>query len=425
MTRFCLALYNLGWQIALPILGKNPRLKEGYADRILQGRPCRPADIWIQAASAGEAYLAASLTRALAFRSHIRILLSTNTRQGMDILEKETASCCNDPVAASISLRFFPFDKPSLMKNAVEQLAPRVMVLLETELWPGLLSALRSHNCRILILNARMTPRSLKRYQMFPGLWNRLAPDRVLAVSREDAARYNKLFGDKTAGVMPNIKFDRLRLENSSRNAGQGGNLPVTLPQDTPFLVLGSIREEEEALAEKMFRRIKARFPALVTGLFPRHLHRLGAWQQRLDRIGVQWVLRSRLGSRPATPGMVVLWDRFGELNAGYAHATAVFIGGSLAPLGGQNFLEPLMYGVVPVIGPSWENFAWVGRRILSRGLVCRTRNWREAADRLIRQIEAPPSPEEVREAADAYIKTHQGGTSQACRLIFDMLDDD
>jgi len=425
MARLCLALYNLGWQFALPILAKNSRLTEGYTERLLRDPAGAPADIWIQAASAGEAYLAASLVRALSFRSRIRILISTNTRQGMDILEKETASCGTGPAAASIALRFFPFDKPSLMEKAVEQIAPRVMVLLETELWPGLLSALRSRDCRILILNARMTPRSFRRYRMLPGLWTRLAPDRVLAISREDADRYNKLFGDKTAGVMPNIKFDRLRMEENGGNADQGGNLPITLPQGTPFLVLGSIREEEETVVEKMLRRIHDRFPALITGLFPRHMHRLAAWQQRLDKIGAQWEYRSGLGSEAATPGTVVLWDRFGELNAGYGHATAVFIGGSLAPLGGQNFLEPLMHGVLPVIGPSWENFAWVGSRILSRGLVCRTRNWQEAADRLIRQIEAPPRPETIKEAAAAYIRAHQGGTNQACRLILDMLDAD
>ena len=449
MQKLAFMLYKLGWRAALPLLKRNPRLKEGYAQRIFDQHPQGPADIWIQAASAGEAYLADALIHEIAKLDPARgsnILVTTNTRQGMDILVQTKAGIENAraqakpaaQTAISLELAFFPFDQPAIMDSAVRHVAPKVMVLLETEIWPGLLSALRRHKRRVVIVNGRMTEKSLKRYEMMPGLWPELSPDQVLAVSRADADRFAKLFGKKRVHVMPNIKFDRVRINPEPAGAETdtepeaGGRLG--LPTDSPFLVLGSIRQEEEADVGHMIRALLRRRPDLVIGLFPRHMHRLPAWQQHLNRMeppgpanragqkGLPWTFRSRMTEAPVLPGSLVLWDCFGELAAGYAHADAVFVGGSLAPLGGQNFLEPLMHGHVPIIGPSWENFAWVGPEVFSRGLVRRVENWQSAAAELIRQLEAAPPRNEIKRAAAAYIAAHQGGTRQACQAIAELL---
>ena len=352
----------------------------------------------------------------------------------MDLLE-QTKTRINEP----IELAFFPFDQPAIMERAVRHIAPQVMVLLETEIWPGLLAALRRHNRRVVIINGRMTEKSLKGYEMMRGLWPALSPDRVLAVSRADADRFARLFGGKRVEVMPNIKFDRVRMtpepDGAKADTQSGtGAATLALPAEAPFVVLGSIRQEEEADAGRMIRALLRRRPDLVIGLFPRHMHRLSAWQEhlnsmeppgsagRLGQKGLHWIFRSRMHETPVLPGTLVLWDRFGELAAGYAHADAVFVGGSLAPLGGQNFLEPLMYGHVPVIGPSWENFAWVGPEVFTRGLVRRVENWQAAATELIRQLEAAPARNEIKRAASAYVAAHQGGTRQACQAIVEML---
>ena len=450
MQNLAFILYNLGWRAARPLLKLNPRLKEGYAQRTFVQRPRRPADIWIQAASAGEAYLADALIHELeklAAGQGINILVSTNTRQGMDILvqtkaqiDKQKASkTTRENKAAAIELAFFPFDQPAIMEWAVRHISPKVMVLLETEIWPGLLSALRRNNRRVVIVNGRMTEKSLKGYAMMPRLWQELAPDRVLAVSRADAGRFARLFGQARVDLMPNIKFDRIRINpgpaDSKTDTGTDRKaLKLALPDKSPFLVLGSIRQEEETDVLHMIRALLRRRPDLVIGLFPRHMHRLSAWQQHLNgfdqlqspgRLGQKrpgWMFRTRMTEKPLPPGTLVLWDRFGELAAGYAHADAVFVGGSLAPLGGQNFLEPLMHGHVPVIGPSWENFAWVGPDVFTRGLVRRTDNWQAAAGELIRQLEEGLPRNEIKRTAAAYIASHQGGTRQACQTIVELL---
>ena len=101
-----------------------------------------------------------------------------------------------------------------------------------------------------------------------------------------------------------------------------------------------------------------------------------------------------------------------------YKICTAAFVGGSLAPLGGQNFLEPLVSGVKPVIGPSWENFSWVGRKIVDVELLRIAASWQEVASYLIKDVDEPANRDDVTNRALEYIKAHRGGTSEACRHI-------
>ena len=413
-------LYDAAWGLGIPLLKLAPRLKDGYTSRTFVDRPPGPVDIWFQAASAGEAFLAEAVIRALPDHRPLRILVSTNTRQGMEILERAAEKLAAEKPQLDLSLMFFPFDRPRLMDRVAQHLRPGVMVLLEGEIWPGLLAALRRRQAKVLIINGRMTPKSLKGYRLFPGLWKALAPDRVLAISRDDAERFAALFGREKVEVMHNIKFDGLgRIDPGHESAGK---IQRVVPANADFLVFGSVRQEEEAAILKMMTAIADRFADLVVGLFPRHMHRLDAWAHLLTASGRRWCRRTDLEARPAQPGTVVLWDTFGELNAAYSRAKAVFVGGSLAPLGGQNFLEPLAAGVVPVIGPSWENFAWVGEGLFTAGLVRRTQDWRSAAEALTQLLTNPPARAMVQQKAAAYIDERRGGSRQAGRQIMSAL---
>ena len=126
---------------------------------------------------------------------------------------------------------------------------------------------------------------------------------------------------------------------------------------------------------------------------------------------------------RPVVPGTVILWDTFGELPFAYGLSKAAFVGGSLVPLGGQNFLEALTSGVLPIIGPYWENFAWVGSNIVSQGLIRIASDWQEVADLLGEDLKKTPSHGKVRARALNYIKSRQGGTAHACRVIEEYLN--
>ena len=413
-------LYNIIWSIVLPFLRLNKRLAEGYEQRTLQN-PLSRADLWIQAASVGEAYLAHELLEALEPDNPVRIHMTTNTRQGMEIVAGSINEIKTHQNILDISAAYFPFDKPALMEKAVRSIRPRTMVLLESEMWPGLMATLEKYGCKTLIINGRIQSKSLSRYQKWPALWRAIKPHRILAISDDDASRFARLFGDDHVAVMPNIKFDRFNYPDDDKT-GQNP-LEKILPAEIPFIVLGSTRQKEESQIEKIIKRVSQKNSGLVIGLFPRHLHRVEFWQAALDAMGLDWVLRSQINQN-VDAGTVILWDTFGELSQAYALAHAAFVGGSLAPLGGQNFLEPLTHGVLPVIGPSWENFAWVGDQIATVGLVRVARDWEQVVEYLLQDVNTRPDPNSVRRRALEYIQDRQGGTAQAAGLIVESLKD-
>ena len=210
--------YNLTWKAVMPTLRLNARLKEGYGQRNFKD-PLPQADIWIQAASGGEAYLAQAMLRHFHPPAPTRVLLTTNTRQGMDVIEQTMGHEALSPQIHCVA-GYFPFDCPDGMLHTLKTVDPKVMVFLELELWPGLLSALKTQGCRTLILNGRLTEKSLNRYMIWPALWRYLAPDQILAISPSDAERFQTLFPETRIGVMPNIKFDALipdPVEDSTR----------------------------------------------------------------------------------------------------------------------------------------------------------------------------------------------------------------
>jgi 3-deoxy-D-manno-octulosonic-acid transferase len=260
-----------------------------------------------------------------------------------------------------------------------------------------------------------MSPKSLRRYRWWPAFWRRLSPDAILAMSAADARRFAALFGARRVDVIPNLKFDRLDLNA----AGDDGINPLAplFPADVELLVMGSIRTAEEEAIQHIITAISGRRPDTVIGLFPRHVQRLAAWKSWLDRRRITWQLRSRI-AEPVAPGTLILWDTFGELVSAYRLCRAAFVGGSLAPLGGQNFLEAVTSGVIPVIGPHWDNFAWVGEAFFKLGLIQVAADWRKAADLLASILSQSPQRQKVRRRALQYIKERQGGTDRVCRLI-------
>ncbi len=412
-------IYDFSWRIALPWLRLNHRLAEGYHQRALQDKLPGVADLWIQAASVGESFLALEILKSLQVEHPIKILLTSNTRQGIDILDQALPERISHKNQIQTAVRYFPFDKPSIMAAAVVGIRPKLMVLLETEIWPGLLLALKAQRCKSIIVNGRITDKSLNRYLLWPSIWQTLRPDKVLAISPADADRFGRLFGRDGVDVMANIKFDRLA--PSSSVDVDPNKIESILPAGFAFVVFASVRQEEESEVKKIVHEIARNRPQAVMGLFPRHIQRVKFWQDALTQLGMRWVLRSAV-SNPVSAGTVILWDTFGELMPAYRLAQSALVGGSLAPLGGQNFLEALISGLIPVSGPSWENFAWVGQEIIDAGLLRVADDWRQAAALILQDMDAPRPHAAVIETAHQFFETRRGGTDQACRQIEAML---
>lgn len=420
--RILLGNYTLLWRLARPFLRRHKRLKADFAERV-SPEWWRQCDVWIQAASGGESYLAASLLGDLHERAEkaqrtLRVLCTSCTKQGLEVLEKTRQRAAKEWPALEIAVRVFPLDEPKIMRKALALASPKLVVLLETELWPGLMTACAEKDVPMLVVNGRMTDKSLAGYKLVESLWEAVAPQCVLAMSEDDASRFADLFGYERVTVMPNMKFDAVPETMPSLDpASPAARL---LPATGGVVLLASVREEEEGLLLPSIEYLREHAPESVIVIAPRHMERVPAWRDLLPGA----VQRSSLQG-PALPGTVVVWDAFGELQGLYARASAVFVGGSLAKLGGQNFLEAAGCGKVPVIGPHWKNFAWVGDAFFASGLGVQVQNAEELGPMLVAALRHAPDPGSTRKKLADYIATRRGGTKVAAEAVWKAIWDE
>ena len=406
--------YNILWGAALPFLKRHPRLAPTIDKRINPVHLQR-ADIWIQAASAGEAYLAVSIVQAMAPDRPVTILVTTTTDQGLEIL-KQMLRPENFSSLISLCVDIFPFDSPKAMNKAVQQVNPAVMVLLETELWPAHLYALKRNHTPVLLVNGRLSKKSCRNYKFTKTFWQTLAPERILAISAEDAQRFSQVFSNTRLDTMDNIKFDRMKIQETPDKASA---LATIVPRELPLSIFASFRRQEETQIIEMIKALLEKVPEQVIALFPRHMHRIAPFLKKLNKNGIKAYKGSQISSVLTGPA-IILWDKFGDLNRAYAHADVVFVGGSLAPLGGQNFMEPAGIGIPTVIGPHWQDFAWVGSDIFNTGAVTRCKNGQDAVKAMCRHLLTSKNRQPHIDAVNNYILQKQGGAQTAADTIWE-----
>ena len=404
--------YNILWGAVLPFLKRHPRLAPTF-DQRTNPVHLQPADIWIQAASAGEAYLAVSIVKALVPDRPVAMLLTTTTDQGMEILTQSLLPGQFSP-RINLSLGIFPFDSPMAMNTAVKRVNPAVMVLLETELWPAHLYALKRNHTTVLLINGRLSRKSGRNYRLTRAFWQCFAPRRILAISDADAHRFSRVFARTRVETMNNIKFDRMTVQSATSD---DCGLAAIVPRDLPLSIFASFRRQEEAQIIEMVKTLLKKVPNQIIALFPRHMHRITPFLKKLNKTGLTVYKGSQVSSVLTGPA-VILWDRFGELQHALGLAGTVFVGGSLAPLGGQNFMEPAASGIPTVIGPHWQDFAWVGKEIFETGAVTRCENRHQAVEAMYRHLAAPKDRKAYIDEVGQYILQKQGGSQTAAKAI-------
>jgi 3-deoxy-D-manno-octulosonic-acid transferase len=340
------------WLTAMAIDGK---YREGLSerlgwvpDRLREGDPRKT--IWVHAVSVGEVLAASRLVNELsACAPQYRVLLSTTTRTGQTLARERTG--VNQTF-------YFPLDFPWIVRRYLRALDPVLLVLVETELWPNLLSACRRSAIPVAIVNGRISDRSLRRYLYLRSTWKKILAgvSIVLAQSEEDMKRM-KAIGAPASRVSfaGNLKFD----VRSAEPAAITTTLREKLAPATRVLVCGSTLEGEEEILLDAFQQLLQTIPDCVMILAPRHPERFGRVAQMLKNRNQASVRRSNWMKRPAKikPGTVVLLDSIGELASVYALASVAFVGGSLVPAGGHNPLEPAQFAVPVVMGTHYANF--------------------------------------------------------------------
>jgi 3-deoxy-D-manno-octulosonic-acid transferase len=332
------------WLFRMATSGK---YREGLGERLgfiparLRRTESAPV-IWLHAVSVGEVLAASSLIAQLSARADgYRVVVSTTTRTGQKI--------ARDRFGAE-NVFYFPLDFAFAVRSWLRALRPSLVVLLETEFWPRMLSECHRAKIPVAVVNARISDRSWPRYSKLRGMWAKLLSPTalVLAQSELDAERLIAI-GAGNVEVSGNLKFD-IRV---IRPAPVTQALRQFLKSDQKVIVCGSTLEgEEEMLLDAM--------PASsILILAPRHPERFAVVAQLLKRRQASWLRRSEWLRAPEAlrPGTVLLLDSIGELASVYSVASLAFIGGSLVPSGGHNPLEPAQFAVPILMGPHYENF--------------------------------------------------------------------
>ncbi|GMV82276.1 MAG: 3-deoxy-D-manno-octulosonic acid transferase [Planctomycetota bacterium] len=329
----------------------------------LPDRPAHVQRIWIHAVSVGEAKATHVLYKALKSElPGVEIVFSTTTDTGQEVARK---------LYGEASVFYYPLDFSRCVRRALDRTKPALVVLMELEVWPNFTAECAARGIPIVVLNARITERSARRYARGWWLLGRsfLRVRRWLAQSDEYAGRLRELGVDASRiEVAGNIKYDDVDTAPPPAEARQALRRAMGLAQNAQVWIGGSTHPSEEAALLGVYRLLREKHPRLRLILCPRHPHRLPEVEREIASHGLAVLKRSILKAQglSALDGMpaerldsaVILVDTMGELKQLYTAADLAFVGGSLIPHGGQSVMEPAGLGLACVYGPYMQNFA-------------------------------------------------------------------
>ena len=306
--------------------------------------------LWFHAASVGELQGLQPLIAALhdCFPSR-PVVLSTFTPAGKALAQKVV------PQAGRVFL--LPFDLPWVVDKTAQRLRPSALIVQETELWPNLFRELGRLRVPVVLVNGRLSPRSFRRYaQVRPFMHRVLANVSLILAQSDSSARRFQGLGVPAHKVQTvgNTNIDRA-LSQAEQPAPPHPIAPLLA--DRQVLVAGSTHEGEEAILLSVYQRLRAQHPDLCLVLAPRHLERVETVARHVQACKLSAIRRSRYPSESNARPDVVILDTLGELVAFYRLCTVAFVGGSLAPVGGHNILEPVMFAKPLLFGPHMHHF--------------------------------------------------------------------
>lgn len=335
-----------------------------------------PGCIWLHAVSVGEVASAVSLLEELhRERPRTALYLSVGTVAGRRTAERLVAGLVSD-------IFYAPIDYVSCIRRTIRTIRPASLIILETEIWPNLLNEVKQTGAAVIIASARISDRSWPRYSRSRALFGPVLniPDLVIAQSEADRARFAEI----------GVPADRLRVAGNLKYdfippAAVRFTLPIS--DAHPIWIAastvgpnerGSIEShqiDEDAIVIDSFQKLKTQFPNLLLILAPRQPARFETVARLLQAANVSFVRRTELQadtSRRFTLPGVLLLDTVGELAGLYSQADLAFVGGSIAPRGGHNILEPASAGVPVIVGPHMENFGAVVRDFVEASAIVR-----------------------------------------------------
>ncbi len=376
--------------------------------------------IWLHAVSVGETRAAEPLVDALALRyPQHQFLLTHMTPTG-----RATGQTIVGRHPGRIVQIYLPYDLPFAVRRMLRHFAPVVGIGLETETWPNLLALAREAGIPMVLVNARLSERSFAKAARAPRLLREAAANfaLVLAQTEADAVRMRKV-GAQRVVVVGNLKFDNAP---SAEQVEQGRALRATLAH--PVLLFAATREGEETLILDALRQAASALAAIQARILivPRHPQRFDEVAGLVAARGWEVVRRFEQADfgtvAAARAGAVLLGDSMGEMALYYAAADVATIGGSLAPLGGQNLIEACAVGTPVVMGPHTFNFAQAAEDALAVGAARRVADASEAVAAML-EIADPARRQLMSAAALRFAEQHRGATARTVAQLAPFID--
>jgi 3-deoxy-D-manno-octulosonic-acid transferase len=356
---------------------------------------------WVHAVSVGEVVAALPVLRELRrLDPTLQIVLSTTTSSGQ-ATARERAEGLYD------RLVYFPIDVPRFVVAALMRVRPKVVVLMESELWMNFLWAAKQFGARTILLNGRVSdrsfPRSMRVGPYYRALFANL--DEALVQTALDAERFQAL-GFGSPQVVGNTKFDAALAD---AGAPRDWRAELGIPQGAFLVVVGSTRSEAE---EALVTAALASLPEAWVVHAPRHIERAPELLQRYGALGGA-VLRSQGGE-----GQRTILDTYGELAGVYGAADVVVVGGGFDDLGGQNIIQPLAHGKPVLHGPHMQNFRDVTEAALSVGASRAVATASELAEALLELRSDTTARERMGRAARQLVEANLGAARRGAELV-------
>jgi 3-deoxy-D-manno-octulosonic-acid transferase len=432
----------LGWPLFYYHLKSRGR-GESFLPRLGLAPPPDPPPgsprIWLHGVSVGEILAVMPLVTELrALLPQGSFIISTGTETGQAVARKHFS-----PLGALVC--YFPLDLPWAVSRALRGLNPDIFVALESEVWPTFLTTAKRRGVPLALMNARLSDRSFRRYTRYKKyLFDFINLfDVIAAGSPLDYRRLAALgFSPAKLSFTGNLKVDALLARRGPENFSAPSPLPPTESgtqpsssrqlaslktclslQGEPVLLAASTHPGEEEIVLAAYEALQGPFPSLQLILAPRHPERAEALGELLRRRGLgfqRWQALKNGAEVRQQP--VVLVDTVGDLFGLYAAADVAFVGGSLVPHGGQNILEPAVWGLSPLYGPHFENFRWAEEILREAGVGTVVQDAPSLAAAARYLLDNPMERRRLGAAAHAALSPHQGAARRQAELITQLI---
>jgi len=372
-------------------------------------------DLWIHAVSVGEAIAARPVvTEILSLRPETSIVMTTTTITGQAQARR---------LYPDATITYFPFDFSFAVCRFLDHHEPRVFATMETEIWPNVTRIARTRKLKLILANGRISDRSFPRYRAMRSVVGRVLRnyDRILAREQVDRDRFIAIGAPASAvEVTGNVKFDYEPDSSPLELAPQ----IESLISGRKLLILGSTMEgEDEALLPLVEAFLHERNAFVV--IAPRKAERFEQVAALLATTSLRFVRRTGVmhaaAVRGATPNVLLL-DTFGELARMYRYATVAFVGGSIAPFGGHNPIEPAAAGVPVCFGPSMSNFREIATAFLDADAAEEVASPGEVIEFAARMFDDEAEQRAWGERARQVVAKNRGASERTARRIVELL---